>query len=208
MKQHFSHFSMKKIIIATCIAMSLPLAAQAGTDEGKPSGHCDRGSEMHGEKHREMGERGIPPHLKQLNLSQTQQDQIFKIMHDAVPAIRDQHIARKNIHDELYNLAQAERFDDAKAQQLADQLAKLEKDGTLNRARTEAKIFALLTPEQRQKARTIESERDSQHKDEPRKGDRLGLNNDVQSHMQAADLKNDAANKSDSGRSSTKRVFV
>jgi len=76
------------------------------------------------------GERGIPPHLKQLNLSQSQQDQVFKIMHEELPKMRDQHIARKKIHDELHNLSQGDRFEDAKAQQLVDQLAKLEKDST------------------------------------------------------------------------------
>ena len=201
-------FFYEKNYLATCIAITLPLTVQAQPDEGKTSGHCNKGSEMHGEKNGEMGERDMPLHLKQLNLSQTQQDQVFKIMHEVMPSMRDQHIARRSIHEQLDNLAKADRFDDAKAQQLADQLAKLEKDGTLNRARTEAKIFALLTPEQRQKARTIESERDSKHKDESRKVDGLSFNRAMQNHIKVADLKNFTSNKSDSGKSSTKRVFV
>lgn len=64
-------FFMKKIILATCIAITLPLTVQAQPDEGKTSGHCNKGSEMHGEKNGEMGERDMPLHLKQLNLSQT-----------------------------------------------------------------------------------------------------------------------------------------
>ncbi len=54
-------------------------------------------------------------------------------------------------------LAQADTFDEAKAQQLTDQLGKLEKEKALNRIKTEAKINALLTPEQRQKAREFKS---------------------------------------------------
>lgn len=193
MTQHFSNFSMKKIILAAGITAAVPLAVQAHSNEGMADGHCNKGGEMHSDKHGEMGERSIPRNLKELNLSQVQQDQVFKIMHDEVPAMRDQQIARRNTHEELHNLSRADRFDDAKAQQIADQLVKMEKDSILNRARTEAKIFAVLTLEQRQKARTIESERDAKHKNEPRRGDKMGMDEALHHHSQAADLKEDKA---------------
>ena len=54
-------------------------------------------------------------------------------------------------------LAQADKFDEAKAQQLADQLGKLEKEKVLSRLKTEAKISAVLTPEQRAKVREFKA---------------------------------------------------
>lgn len=56
------------------------------------------------------------------------------------------------MHQELKQLSQAPQFDESKAKAVADKLANLEKEGVLNRARTESKVLALLTPEQREQA--------------------------------------------------------
>lgn len=189
MKQYFS---IKKILLASCIALSVPmmaLPAMANPAGGSDGGHCEKGQNMHsGMRGGPGGEMmgGIPPHLKQLNLTEAQQDQVFKIMYDQIPAMREQHKARKNITEELHNLAQADRFDDAKAQQLTEQLAKMGKEATLNRTRTEAKIFALLTPEQRQKARDFES----RHKD-----DKHGMGEDMRGHMEPTSFRSGTTSK-------------
>ena len=60
--------------------------------------------------------------------------------------MRNAHKQYRLLIEELRATAQADTFDDAKAQQLADKAASLEKEKVLMIARNEAKIFALLTP--------------------------------------------------------------
>lgn len=56
------------------------------------------------------------PHLKQLNLNEAQQDPVFKIMHEQAPTMRSQ----PKLNEQLHAIAQVDRFDDAKAQQLTE----------------------------------------------------------------------------------------
>lgn len=147
--------TLKQLVAASILAMSLPLASVAVAHEGGPDGraekgaHCEKGARMH----HGMGKHGLPPYLRGIQLSETQKDEVFNLMHAQVPVMRDQHKQRLQLMQELRATSQADQFDDAKAQQITNQLAGLEKEKTLMRARNDAKIFALLTPEQRQKAR-------------------------------------------------------
>ena len=140
--------TLKPLILATTLALALPLAAQA--EHGEKSGegkHCER----HGMHHKgdKLGHMGIPPHLAGLNLSQEQQDKVFAIFYPQIPKMRDHHKQEAQLKDELRTLSQNDRFDEAKAKQIADKLATLEKEKTLNRAKTEQQVYSILTPEQR-----------------------------------------------------------
>ena len=101
---------------------------------------------------------GKPPYLHGLDLTRAQEDQLFNLNYAQVPVMRDQHKQHQQLMEELHATAQAEKFDDTKVQQLADKAAKLEKEKVLARARHEAKVFSLLTPEQRKKAREFKFE--------------------------------------------------
>jgi Spy/CpxP family protein refolding chaperone len=142
-------FSIKQALLASFIAISLPSVALAHAEhDGDKGSHCEReGMSQHG-----MHD-GKPPYLRGLDLSSAQEDQLFNLNYAQVPAMRDQHKQHQQLMEELHATAQAEKFDDTKAQQLADKAAKLEKDKVLTMARHDAKVFALLTPEQRKKAR-------------------------------------------------------
>ncbi len=130
--------SIKQLLAISALAIALPFSASSYAESGKHCNHHDNKG-GHGYKHSgHSGQAGMPHHFKALNLTQDQQDKVFAIMHEQAP---------------VRTLAQADKFDEAKAQQLADQLGQLEKEKTLSRIKTEAKINALLTPEQRQKAR-------------------------------------------------------
>jgi Spy/CpxP family protein refolding chaperone len=63
------------------------------------------------------------------------------------------------LHQALREASQAPAFDDAKVQQIATGLANLEREHVLMRARNQAKIMALLTPEQREKVSAFKLER-------------------------------------------------
>jgi Spy/CpxP family protein refolding chaperone len=151
-----SFFTVKKIIAASVLAVSLPLATVAMANDGGQDGgpHCGKGHQ-----HQGFNRSGLPPHLSALQLSDKQKDEIFTLMHNQAPAFREQRKERMKLMAELRATSQADQYDDAKAQQLADRLAALNKERTLAHARTGAKIYALLTPEQRAKAREFKWER-------------------------------------------------
>ncbi len=151
------HLSIKQLLAISTLAIALPFSALSHADSGNDC-HKHDSKRGHGYKHGgHFGQSGTPHHFKALNLTQDQQDKIFTIVHEQAPAKYAQHKQQRETMEALRTLAQADKFDEAKAQQLADQLGKLEKEKTLSRIKTEAKINALLTPEQRQKARELKS---------------------------------------------------
>lgn len=120
-------------------------------DNGDKANHCTKGH--HGTRHHAGGpEFGQPHYLRGIALSSEQEDKIFALHHAEVPKVREQMKQRHALHQELRLVSQAAQFDESKAKAIADKLANLEKDGALNRARTENKVLSLLTPEQREQA--------------------------------------------------------
>ncbi len=125
------HLSIKQLLAISTLAIALPFSALSHAEPGKDCGkHGDKRG--HSFKHGgNRGEPGVPPHLRALNLTQDQQDKIFAITHDQAPAKYAQHKQQRETMEQLRTLAQADKFDEAKAQQLADQLGKLEKEKVL-----------------------------------------------------------------------------
>ena len=109
---------------------------------------------------------GIPPSLRSLDLTDAQQDNIFKLMYVQIPGLRDQAKQKHVTMDELRKLSNSDGFDDVKAQKLAEKLAAIEKELILSRARNEAKIYSILTPEQRQKLEEKRVDKESSGHDE------------------------------------------
>ena len=148
--------NIKHLIAATFLAVSLPLASSAFANEhGNDRHHSDKGAACHqGKMHNKGGlhHSGIPPYLHGVTLTEAQKDQIFTLTHAQVPVIREQHKQEFALKKELHEVTKAEKFDDAKAQQIATKLAALEKEKSLGHARNQAKILGLLTPEQRTQA--------------------------------------------------------
>lgn len=153
-------FSFKQLLVATFLAMSLPTASIALADHGGNKGsHFKQAGQSCHRAHdgTHNGKFGPAPYLHGLNLTSTQKDQIFTLTHEQVPAMRNQHKQHQQLIEALHAATQSDQFDDTKVQLLADKIAKLEKEKVLTRARHEAKVFALLTPEQRKKAREFKN---------------------------------------------------
>ena len=154
--------TMKQLLAISTLALTLPFSALSHADAGK---QCHKQGHKYGYKHdfskssSEMRHSGIPHHLRALDLTQDQQDKIFAIQHEQAPINYTQHNQQRKTLEALRTLAQADKLDEAQGQQLTDQLGKLERDKALNRLKTEARITALLTPEQRVKMREFKSER-------------------------------------------------
>jgi len=103
-----------------------------------------------------MEERGMERgrhamQLRTLGLSEAQQDQVFKIFHDSRPAVYEQIKQLRRARLELGKLAGAERFDSARARQLADAQGKAMAELALLRVQTMRRVREVLTPEQRDK---------------------------------------------------------
>lgn len=132
---------MKSILAGVLAAASLALAIPAA--QAQPFEH---GRAVHA--HQARGGMGM---LRGLDLSQAQRDQIFKIIHDRAPAMREQMKAVRAAHEELRNATTAPSFDSARARQAADAVGKAQTDAAYARAETMSRVLAVLTPEQRTK---------------------------------------------------------
>lgn len=92
---------------------------------------------------------GGPPYLRDVELSEAQQDKVFAITHAQAPLLREQYKAAASAHEALQALARADRFDEGKATVLAQSAAQAMARIAVLHARAEQQIRALLTPEQR-----------------------------------------------------------
>lgn len=137
-------YSTLALVAAMAAAPMVATAADGPSDSNWPGHH----QKMH--RGHDMQDRWSGHMLRGLNLTQDQQDQIFKIRHDQAQAFYDQHKAFRAADKSLRDLATADSFDQAKAQQAADALGKADAQLALLRAQTQAQIRAVLTSEQRQ----------------------------------------------------------
>lgn len=168
---HTPH-TIKHLIKLTCLTLAVPLMVHAEPGPGPdakpaPQATCKlAGHKEIGRGGERFGKQGldVPPHLRNVGLSEAQRDKIFAITYAQLPVMRDQGKERRKTMEELRNLSEAPSFDDARAQQLAAKLADIEKQTVLARVRNEAKINAVLTPEQRQQIQ------DGRKRDEAERG--------------------------------------
>ena len=90
-------------------------------------------------------------HLRGLDLTQAQRDQIFKIHHEQAPAMREQMKNMRNARRDLAQAAGGEPYDAERVRAAAEAQGKAVTQLALMRAQTMQKVSAVLTPEQRAK---------------------------------------------------------
>lgn len=105
------------------------------------------------------GMGGRPPFARGIELSEAQDDKVFAILHAQEPYLREQGKAAAKAHEALRALGSAAQYDDAKAAALAKDAATAMANIALQRVRTEQKLLAVLTPEQRTKQAEGEARR-------------------------------------------------
>jgi Spy/CpxP family protein refolding chaperone len=111
---------------------------------GAPGGEGGPGAGPHGPQR-----MGPPPFLHGLNLTEAQQDKVFAILHSQAPYLREQDKALHKAREALHALASAAQYDDAKAASQAQAAAQAMANLELSRVRTDQKLLAVLTAEQR-----------------------------------------------------------
>jgi len=143
--------SLERIFLVAALTLGAYAMADDVADMGRlpppPAG-------MHPAPEGRPGGPGLPPgpmapFLFGLELSDAQQDKVFGILYAEMPYLRDQHKAAAKAHEALRALASADKFDEAKAAALAQAAAQANANIELQHVRTEQKLLALLTPEQR-----------------------------------------------------------
>jgi Spy/CpxP family protein refolding chaperone len=124
------------------------LALGVSSAEAQPS---ERGqAQVH-----QMHSPGAQRLLRQLDLSEAQRDQVFKIFHDQSPAMREQMKVVRRTREELRQAATSSNFDRARARQLSDTQAKAIGEMSFMRADGMSRVVAILTPEQRTKLQQL-----------------------------------------------------
>ncbi|UGQ48436.1 Spy/CpxP family protein refolding chaperone [Massilia endophytica] len=148
------------LLLAAAIAM--PLAALADTDADDapvpPGPRARHAGPADGPE--APGPRGFapppfpgmatePPFMRGLELTEAQQDQVFAILHGQIPYLREQGKAHQKAERALDAMHNEGRFDEAAAAKLAHASAQAMANITMQQLRTEQKLLAVLTPEQR-----------------------------------------------------------
>lgn len=118
-----------------------------GPQRGAPDA-MGMGPEQHGGPGFAMG-LPTPPWLMGIKLTEAQQDQIFKLVYDEVPQMREQMKTMHHVHEELVKLPFSEKFDAAQVKSLTSKLAEASAAIEISRVTTQNKIWKVLTPEQR-----------------------------------------------------------
>ncbi|HWW69561.1 MAG TPA: periplasmic heavy metal sensor [Duganella sp.] len=169
--------SVHKLLLALAVALPLCAATGASANEsgddhpammhgGPDRDGPDSGPRMHGgmPPFGGPGMGGPPPFMRGVELSEAQEDKVFAILHEEKPYLREQGKAAAKAHEALREMAGADKYDDAKAASLAQAAATAMANIALQRVRTEQKLLAVLTPEQRKK-----QAQDKDGKDKPRR---------------------------------------
>lgn len=146
----------RNILLAAVLALPL-LAMAAGLDTDQPPppyGEHDARGPFGGPGHGgpDRGPAfgpGRPPFLRGVELSEAQEDKVFAILHAEAPYMREQARAAAKARTALRALAASDKYDDAKAAALAKEAAMAEANLALQHVRTQQKLLAVLTPEQR-----------------------------------------------------------
>lgn len=134
-----------RLFIATLLAASFSVHAQPSAPVDQP---CM--AKMGRHEHAASGPGGaLPPFLHGMKLSERQQDQVFELMHAQVPAMRQQEKQLRKSLDALRQLALDERFDETRAQALAQSVASSQTEMALLKVQLDRKVLALLSAEQR-----------------------------------------------------------
>ena len=114
---------------------------------------------------------GLPPFLHGIELNEAQQDKVFAATYAQAPLLREQEKIAFKAHAQLRELAASSTYDDAKAGALANTAAQAMATISLQQARLEQQLLAVLTPEQRKQAQQRRDSRPGPRRPQSATGD-------------------------------------
>ena len=145
------------------LAIAQPMSARDGD-------HCSNGNMSFGHG----GDRLMPEDrlglqapwfVRGIDLTEAQQDQIFKILYAQVPMLRAKEKSVRDARSSLQAMVISGEFDEAKAKSLAKSIADDSAAMLLMRAQSEQQIYGLLTPDQRKQLERSKADRNYQPTD-------------------------------------------
>lgn len=98
------------------------------------------------------------PRLGALGLTDAQREQVKAAMESHKTEFEQQFEKARAARTALHDAVTADTFDEAAVRQKAADLAVVEADGAVLRAKVHSEVWALLTPEQRQKAKDLKAQ--------------------------------------------------
>lgn len=105
------------------------------------------------------GPGGIMPGLRGLELTETQREQVKAALESHQAEFAAQAAKMRAAHEALQAVIAADTFDEAAIRLKSADVAAVEADGAVLRAKVYAEVWALLTPEQQTKAKTLQAQR-------------------------------------------------
>lgn len=117
-----------------------------------------------GRFHRGMGQGGFPPPFlvekiaKELGLNEEQKTQALAILDSSKETIKPLMEQMKQNHETAKSLGTDGNFDEAKVNQLATEQSETMKKLFIEKEKAKAQLFAILTPEQREKAKQMQEQ--------------------------------------------------
>jgi protein CpxP len=171
--------TIRRIALASAIAVATPLAVMAQQSTGDRAPGAREGGHFH-KAHFHRGHRGHHGHfhgasvqggpiLRGLDLTEEQRDKLFELRHAQAPKMRELGKTAREARRELRAMSMSDRFDEARAKELADKASQASAGMALLRAQLGNETYKILTPEQREKL----AKRAEMHKRGP-KGPRGG----------------------------------
>ncbi len=161
---------MKKVTIAILAVAVLALGAVfifAQKGEMRRGGFGGKG----------FGGPGFERMFEKLNLSDEQKTQVKTILEDSKTRIKPLMESIRENHKQIENLGTDGVFNEPQVQQFATAQAETTKQLVIEKERTKAQIFAILTPEQRTQAAQMKEQMKDRFKDRFKK--RFGGKDDV-----------------------------
>ena len=104
------------------------------------------------------GPMGVLPGLRALNLTETQREQVRATMESHKAEFEQQRDRQRTAHQALQAAVTSPSFDEAAVRQKAADVAAVEADGAVLHAKVYSEVWALLTPEQQQKAGELKAQ--------------------------------------------------
>ncbi|OAM52201.1 hypothetical protein A7981_01550 [Methylovorus sp. MM2] len=152
----------QKLALSTLLATSLfafGTAASYANDGEKCDGHYNHKTEFNNHsEHGPFSGRGGPSfaghdmhNLRKLDLTAEQKDQVKQIFEKQKPLRDEKFQALRDSSKALREANQGATYDSKKVQELANQQAVIQADLIVLHSETKHQIYALLTPEQKQK---------------------------------------------------------
>lgn len=151
------HISLGLVLASALAATTLAVAAPSGQNSAPDSSSSH---DWHHHGHRGgHGDHGMG--LDKLNLTDTQKASVKQIMHGSFSQNKSQRDALRQQRDSFHSMTPDQVGYQAAATRLAQAEGDAMQQRVLQRATTEAKIYAVLTPTQKAQLATMKTERET-----------------------------------------------